>query len=79
MKKKSYTVNLIWSVLITILAIISLIIQIINRKASLPVIRNHILLIVFFGLAFTYFLVKIRKQKQEEKLFESMEEEEADE
>lgn len=79
MKKKKYTMNIIWSVLIVVLAIVSLVIQIINRKASVPVVRNHILLIVFFGLAFTYFIVKIRKQKQEEKLFDSMEEEEADE
>lgn len=76
MKKKSYTINIIWSISIIILAIVSLIIQIIDQKASLPVVRNHILLIMFFGLTLTYFLVKIRKQKQEEKLFDSMEEEE---
>lgn len=76
MKKKSYIINIIWSISIIILAIVSLIIQIIDQKASLPVVRNHILLIVSFGLALTYFLVKIRKQKQEEELFDSMEEEE---
>lgn len=76
MKKKSYTINIIWSISIIILAIVSLIIQIIDQKASLPVVRNHILLIVSFGLALTYFLVKTRKQKQEEELFDSMEEEE---
>lgn len=76
MKKKSYTINIIWSISVIILAIVSLIIQIIDQKASLPVVRNHILLIVSFGLALTYFLVKTRKQKQEEELFDSMEEEE---
>ncbi len=76
MKKKSYIINIIWSISVIILAIVSLIIQIIDQKASLPVVRNHILLIVSFGLALTYFLVKIRKQKQEEELFDSMEEEE---
>lgn len=76
MKKKSYTINIIWSISVIILAIVSLVIQIIDQKASLPVIRNHILLIVSFGLALTYFLVKTRKQKQEEELFDSMEEEE---
>lgn len=76
MKKKSYTINIIWSISIIILAIVSLIIQIIDQKASLPVVRNHILLIMFFGLTLTYFLVKTRKQKQEEELFDSMEEEE---
>lgn len=76
MKKKSYTINIIWSISIIIFAIVSLIIQIIDQKASLPVVRNHILLIMFFGLTLTYFLVKTRKQKQEEELFDSMEEEE---
>lgn len=76
MKKKSYTINIIWSISVIILAIVSLIIQIIDQKASLPVVRNHILLIVSFGFALTYFLVKTRKQKQEEELFDSMEEEE---
>lgn len=76
MKKKSYTINIIWSISIIILAIVSLIIQIIDQKASLPVVRNHILLMAFFGLTLTYFLVKTRKQKQEEELFDSMEEEE---
>lgn len=76
MKKKSYTINIIWSISIIVLAIVSLIIQIIDQKASLPVVRNHILLIMFFGLTLTYFLVKTRKQKQEEELFDSMEEEE---
>lgn len=76
MKKKSYTINIIWSISIIVLAIVSLIIQIIDQKASLPVVRNHILLIMFFGLTLTYFLVKIKKQKQEEELFDSMEEEE---
>ena len=76
MKKKSYTINIIWSISVIILAIVSLIIQIIDQKASLPVVRNHILLMVFFGLTLTYFLVKTRKQKQEEELFDSMEEEE---
>lgn len=76
MKKKSYTINIVWSISIIILAIANLIIQIIDQKASLPVVRNHILLIMFFGLALAYFSVKTRKQKQEEELFDSMEEEE---